>query len=55
MIYHVSIHGCDTALGTKEAPFRTLNHAASIAVAGDTVRVHEGEYREWVQPQNGGR
>ena len=55
MIYHVSIHGNDTALGTKEVPFRTINRAASVAIAGDTVCVHEGTYREWVQPQNGGR
>ena len=55
MIYHVSIYGNDTAVGTKEAPFRTINRAASVAIAGDTVCVHEGTYREWVQPQNGGR
>ncbi len=54
MIYHVSINGCDRGAGTAEAPFRTINHAAQIAVAGDTVRVHSGTYREWVDPQNGG-
>lgn len=55
MIYHVSILGNDAAAGTQDAPFRTINQAASVAVAGDTVCVHEGVYREWVQPQNGGR
>ncbi len=55
MIYHVSIFGNDDAMGTAEAPFRTINKGASVAVAGDTVRVHAGTYREWVQPQNGGR
>ena len=54
MIYHVSVRGCDSAAGTKEAPFRTINQAAQVAVAGDTVCVHEGTYREWVDPQNGG-
>lgn len=54
MIYHVSIHGCDTAAGTPEAPFRTINRAAAAAAPGDTVQVHSGEYREWVDPQTGG-
>ena len=54
MIYHVSINGSDRASGTADAPFRTIGHAASIARPGDTVRVHEGVYREWVDPKNGG-
>ncbi len=54
MIYHVSVYGNDQNIGTAEAPFRTINRAAELAVAGDTVQVHEGTYREWVQPQNGG-
>lgn len=54
MIYHVSVNGCDTAAGTKEAPFRTINRAAVAAVPGDTVQVHSGVYREWVDPKLGG-
>ena len=54
MIYHVSVNGSDSAAGTKDAPFQTINHAASIAVPGDTIQVHSGEYREWVDPRNGG-
>lgn len=54
MIYYVSVNGNDSALGTKEAPFRTINHAAQIAVAGDTVRVFGGTYRESVDPCNKG-
>lgn len=54
MIYHVSVHGADTAPGTASQPFRTINHAAQIAVAGDTIQVHTGVYREWVKPRNGG-
>ena len=54
MIYYVSVNGSDSAVGSKEAPFKTINHAASIAVAGDTVKVFGGVYREWVDPKNGG-
>jgi len=54
MILHVAITGADTAAGTESAPFRTINHAAQVAVGGDTVLVHEGLYREWVKPRNGG-
>ena len=54
MIYYVSTNGNDGALGTKDAPFKTINHAAQIAVAGDTVRVFGGVYREWVNPKNAG-
>ena len=53
-IYYVSPNGCDSAAGTIEAPFRTINRAASVALPGDTVRVREGVYREWVDPQEGG-
>jgi hypothetical protein len=52
--YHVSKKGSDFNQGTKEEPFLTINKAAQIAQAGDTVVVHEGTYREWVKPQNRG-
>lgn len=51
MIYHVAKNGSDQNPGTKERPFLTINKAASVAMAGDTVIVHEGEYREWVKPK----
>lgn len=54
MIYHVSPKGNDFANGTQDSPFKTINHAAQIAIAGDTVIVHEGVYREHVNPKNGG-
>ena len=54
MIYHVSKQGNDRYIGTEEAPFLTINRAARVAAAGDTVVVHEGVYREWVDPKNGG-
>ena len=53
-ILHVATTGSDTAAGSESAPFRTINRAAQLAVAGDTVLVHEGVYREWVKPANGG-
>jgi hypothetical protein len=54
MEYHVAKTGNDGALGTMEQPFLTISHAAQVAVAGDTVIVHAGVYREWVSPANGG-
>lgn len=54
-IYHVSKQGSDKNIGTKSEAFATIQKAAEIAQAGDRVVVHEGEYREWVRPRNGGR
>ncbi len=51
MEYHVSKQGTDLGLGTVQEPFLTINKAASLAVAGDSVIVHEGVYREWVKPK----
>ena len=53
-IYYVSKQGSDQNIGTKQNPFATIQKAAEIAVAGDKVIVHKGEYREWVRPKNGG-
>ncbi|PRY84253.1 right-handed parallel beta-helix repeat-containing protein [Alkalibacterium olivapovliticus] len=49
--YHVSKNGSDLSKGTKQDPFLTINKAASVAIAGDSVVVHEGVYREWVKPK----
>lgn len=54
MEYHVSVHGDDQAKGTADQPFRTISRAAAIAMPGDTVIVHAGIYREWVNPANSG-
>lgn len=54
MIYHVAKNGLDTNPGTEQAPFLTIQKAADLAIAGDTVMVHQGVYREWVRPQAGG-
>ena len=40
--------------GTKEMPFRRINDAAKVAVAGDEVLVAPGIYREYVNPINAG-
>lgn len=52
--YHVAKTGNDKNPGTAEAPFLTIQKAAEIAAAGDFITVHEGTYREWVNPPRGG-
>ncbi|MGM9701880.1 MAG: right-handed parallel beta-helix repeat-containing protein [Prevotella sp.] len=52
--YHVSKQGCNTADGSAAHPLLTINAAAQLALPGDTVTVHGGTYREWVNPLNGG-
>ena len=52
--YDSSLQGRDTNPGTREAPFRTIQRAADVAQPGDTVTVHEGIYRERVNPPRGG-
>jgi len=53
-VLHVATTGSDTADGSAGRPLRTINRAAAVAQAGDTVVVHAGEYREWVRPRRGG-
>jgi hypothetical protein len=53
-VLHVATSGSDAADGSEHSPFRTINRAAAVAQPGDTVLVHEGEYREWVRPVRGG-
>jgi hypothetical protein len=54
MDYHVSKKGDDAANGSERSPFLTIQHAADLAQPGDTVTVHEGIYRERVNPPRGG-
>lgn len=51
---HVSPSGSDRNEGTVNLPFATISRAAYYALAGDSVIVHEGVYREWVSPANSG-
>ena len=51
---HVATYGSDTNSGTRKAPFRTIQRAADRARPGDVITVHEGVYRERVNPPRGG-
>ena len=52
--FHVSIKGNDTNDGGSSQPFKTISAAARIAQPGDVITVHEGVYRERVNPPRGG-
>jgi alpha-N-arabinofuranosidase len=52
--FHVAVNGDDLNPGTRAAPLRTIQRAANLALPGDTVTVHEGVYRERVNPPRGG-
>jgi len=47
--------GDDKNKGTQKSPFKTIQRAADIAVAGDIITVAEGVYREKIVPKNGGK
>lgn len=51
---HVAKSGSDDAPGTATDPLLTIGAAAVLAHPGDTVVVHPGVYREWVNPPRGG-
>jgi len=51
---HVALNGNDSSPGTKVAPLRTIQRAADLAQPGDVITVHEGVYRERVNPPRGG-
>jgi len=53
-VYHVSRTGADANPGTEARPFATISAAASVAGPGDTITVHEGVYRERINPPRGG-
>ncbi|MEO1244344.1 MAG: right-handed parallel beta-helix repeat-containing protein [Pseudomonadota bacterium] len=50
----MAVTGNDSNPGTAEEPLRSISAAASIAEPGDTITVHEGVYREQVNPPRGG-
>jgi alpha-N-arabinofuranosidase len=52
--YHVSLNGDDCNPGTEAEPFKTISAAANVACPGETITVHEGVYREQVDPPRGG-
>ena len=55
--HFVALHGSDDGPGTADQPWATINHAAELAVAGDTVIVRGGHYMlsAQVRPRNSGR
>ena len=52
--YHVSNSGNNINSGGISSPFKTISEAVKHAYPGDTITVHEGIYREWVDPIRGG-
>ena len=44
----------DNGQGTKDHPFRTINHAAQILLPGERVVISSGVYREAIRPARGG-
>lgn len=52
--YHVAVNGNDANSGAREAPLRTLQRAADVARAGDTVLVRGGTYAERVVVKSSG-
>jgi len=55
MLYYVNAQASRDGNGSKETPFRHIDDAARVAVAGDEILVAPGIYREKVTPRNAGR
>lgn len=47
--YYVATDGDDSAAGTLEAPWRTIQHAAETVAAGDNVLIRGGTYEERIE------
>ena len=52
--YNVAVSGKESGDGSMENPFRRIQAAADIAQPGDVITVHEGMYRERLNPLRGG-
>jgi hypothetical protein len=52
--FHVAKSGNNANTGTLSNPFLTISRAVEFAMPGDTITVHKGIYREWVNPVRGG-
>jgi alpha-N-arabinofuranosidase len=50
----VSPNGFDSNDGSKSKPFKTISAAAKIALPVDVITIHEGTYREYINPLRGG-
>jgi hypothetical protein len=53
--YYVSSRVLQSGDGTRSAPFKTIQEAASIMLPGDYCYIDEGTYPETVIPLNSGR
>lgn len=53
--YFVSPRGDDGGSGTSDSPWKSLAKAARAGMAGDTIYVRAGRYRERLLPANSGR
>jgi hypothetical protein len=55
--HFVAVNGTDAGPGTADIPWATINHAAEVAMAGDTIVVRGGRYvlSSQVRPRNSGR
>jgi len=54
-VYYVSPSGDDSAPGTQEKPWKTIQKAADTLEAGDTAYIMTGTYAERVTPRRSGR
>lgn len=52
--YYVATTGSDANPGSIDAPFRTIQQCANVAVAGDVCYIRAGVYRETIVPANSG-
>lgn len=52
--YFVDPNGGNSSNGSQSSPFKTIQQAANIAKAGDTVVVHAGTYNEMVNVHGSG-
>ncbi len=55
MKYYVDTSSNNNGDGTKKYPYKTIQQAANVAIAGDEIIVANGIYREHVIPINAGR
>ncbi len=53
--FFVSPAGNDDAAGSREQPWRTIQHGCDRTAAGDTVRVLAGTYREKIHIKSSGK
>jgi polygalacturonase len=53
-VYYVEPAGKNTNPGTEDRPWQTIQHAANRLLAGDSVYIRAGVYKERIIPKNSG-